>query len=437
MRHILILLLLIFLPDWNYLIANPVRFECTINIEDFKHTLSIPPQKSLHIGGRWIKPKKLKNKKILIDNKIHSSKDAFLLDNPNNNLLELCYRQAASHITIDSLYFVSLDNIKAFKADDHRCHGHEVITLNKKKVKLYYTDKKKHLRYTIRKYNFAVVLENMVYRSSLLGKKGMREVWATLKKAGVPRPKSIASIHVMGFGGVGGTYNLEELEEAEKKGITFLHSYHYNKNLTVYMDGTDPSKIVENDPHHGNIYIQETVNRFIPDENIQKKLKIDKSIAENRYLSGDTEDFLQSLENMIDAPWPILIHCKGGRHKTGMFAMVFEYLAYKSAMKAEYSEEISIPAYKNRFANWWSRGHGNLWQVLFGGPFHENHLLRPAETNYAFHNLSIFRRKNIDFVRGLISGELLFNQSLTDHWHRIERKFRTKVKGFPHNYKII
>ncbi|NRA44803.1 MAG: hypothetical protein HRU09_07600 [Oligoflexales bacterium] len=438
MKHILTLLLLYFATEWTHLLADPIRFECTIAIDDFSQTLPIPLEKSHFIKGRWIKPKKLKSKKVSMDHDIRQSKDAFLLEKANDDsLLELCYQQAVSHITIDTLYFVKLESVKAFRANDSRCHGHDVIIKTKSEVKLYHADKTKRLRSLLDKYNFAVVLDGLIYRSKLLGKKGMRELWTTLKREGVARPKSIASIHVMGFGGVGGSYNLEELEESKKKGVSFLHSYHYDKRLTVYMDGTDPSKIIENDPHHGNIYTQETVNRFIPDEKIQKLLKIDQSIAENRYLSGDTEDFLQSVENMIDAPWPLLIHCKGGRHKTGMFAIVFEYLAYKASMKAEYSEEVSIPAYKNRFANWWSRGHGSLWYALFGGPFHENHLLRPAETNYAYHNLSIFRRKNIDFVRGLISGELLFNQELVDHWHRIEKKFKDKIAKFPRTYKII
>ncbi|MFK7826652.1 MAG: hypothetical protein AB8G05_21100 [Oligoflexales bacterium] len=436
MNHFVIFLFFWFLAKWNFLLASPVRFECTINIEDLKKTFAIPMKKSEIFRGKWIIPKKFSNK-VTLDSNIHKSKEAYLLENHESSLLKLCYQQASAYITIDTLYFISLDNIKAFKADNPRCHGHEVIIKNKKELKLYYSDMTKNLKHSIRKYNFAVVLDRMIYRSSLLGKKGMKEIWSNLKKNGVPRPKSIASIHVMGFGGVGGNYNLEELEESKKQGLTFLHSYHYDKHLTVYMDGTDPSKIVENDPHHGNIYVQETVNRFIPDENIQKKLRIAESIAENRHLSGDTEDFLQSIENIIDAPWPILIHCKGGRHKTGMFAIIFEYLAYKSAMKAEYSEDVSVPAYKNRFANWWSRGHGSLWQALFDGPFHEHHLLRPAETNYAFHNSSVFRRKNIDFVRGLISGELLFNQDLINHWSRIEKKFKAKVKTIPRNYKII
>ena len=437
MKHLFTLWLLFVTGESTFLWADPIRFECTINIDEYEQKFSIPIERTQKIKGYWVKPKRLKSKKVTVDSGIKLSKDAYLLNHPDDRLIELCYQQAASQITIDSLYFVKLDSIRAFRSNDSRCHGHEVITKTGSEIKLYYVDKTKKLRSELSKYNFSVVLDGMIYRSSLLGKKGMQEMWHTLKKEGVPRPNSIASIHVMGFGGVGGTYNLEELEESKKKGLTFLHSYHYSKHLTVYMDGTDPSKIVENDPHHGNIYTQETVNKFIPDENIQQMLKIDQSLAEGRYLSGDTEDFLQSVENMIDAPWPILIHCKGGRHKTGMFAMIFEYLAYKASMKAEYSEEVSIPAYKNRFANWWSRGHGSFWHALFGGPLHENHMLRPAETNYAYHNSSVFRRKNIDFVRGLISGELLFNHDLLSHWNKIEEKFKAKIEKFPRTYKII
>lgn len=437
MKHVLIFLLFMVPTGGNELLADSVRFECVISIGDHQQTLKIPIEKSQHIFGQWVKPKRLKTKLTTLDSKVNRSKKAFLLDKDDRILLELCYEHAASTITIDSLYFVNLESIIAYKIGDSRCSGHQVITRKKDSIKLYYQDKTMQLRKDLKKYNFAIVIDGMIYRSSLLGKKGIKEVWDTLKNEGIARPKSIASIHVMGFGGVGGSYNLEEIKESERRGITFLHSYHYDKNLTVYMDGTDPSKIVENDPHHGNIYTQETVNRFIPDSKVQKQLKIHKSMEEQRYLAGDTHDFLQSVENMIDAPWPLLIHCKGGRHKTGMFAIIFEYLAYRAAMKQEYSEEVVIPAYKNRFVSWWSRGHGSLWGAIFGGPLHESHLLRPAETNYAFHNLSVFRQKNIDFVRGLISGELLFNQDLHEHWRRIESKFREKVNKFPSSYMII
>jgi hypothetical protein len=197
--------------------------------------------------------------------------------------------------------------------------------------------------------------------------------------------------------------------------------------MMVYMDGTDPSKIIETDPDHGNVYDKKTVLKFVPNEQIRKELGIDKSLAENRQLVGNTMDFLQSLENMIDAPWPLLIHCKGGRHKTGMFALILEYLAFNEAMAEDLISPVVVPLYKNRIARWLDR-KGSFFEVFFGGALFEQYNLHPAEERYFEHNKSVFREKNIAFVRGLIKGANLDSLTLKEKWHEIERKFNTKIK---------
>ena len=416
--------------------AEEARIACLYSVGETTYKAELPDAQSRSFVGQWVKPKRwVRDHSMSLGGGIRPSKDAFFIDSNISELIYACYRRIGQRITRDSLYFISLDDIRAFRKGDERCTGHEVVTVSEKKMRLVYKDRSKVLRQKLKDYNFGVVLDGMIYRSGKLGRAGMRQVIKILEDDDQPPPMSIASIHVMGFGGSGGTYNLEELEESQARGITFLHSYHPDPKLTVYMDGTDPSKIVEDDPHHGNIYDPKTVAKFLPDKKVREKLLIDKSMEKNRIILGDTQDFFQSIENMIDAPWPLLIHCKGGRHKTGMFSLVFEYLAWQSSLDQQYGGNVSVPAYKNRFANWWG-GKGSFWNFLFGGPFHVPNFLAPAEANYARHNMSVFRRKNIDFIRGIASGEFLYTDELKERWERIKIKFWTKVSQMPESMTI-
>lgn len=420
----------------GHLQAENARIACVYSVGGTQYKEELPESWSRSYTGQWLKPKPwARAASAQIGEGIRPSKDAFYIETDASELVRTCFQMIGYRITTDSLYFISLDEIRAFRCGDRRCTGHEIVTITQKKMHLLYKDRNIHLRNKLKDYNFGVVLDGMIYRSGKLGKSGMRDVINALEAATLPAPKSIASIHVMGFGGPGGSYNLEELDESMARGITFLHSYHHDPGLTVYMDGTDPSKIVEDDPHHGNIYDPKTVALFLPDKKVRERLFVDQSMEKNRIILGDTQDFFQSIENMIDAPWPLLIHCKGGRHKTGMFSLVFEYLAWQSSLNQLYGGNVSIPAYKNRFANWWG-GKGSFWNFLFGGPFHVPNYLAPAEKNYAKHNMSVFRRKNIDFIRGIISGEFLYTDELKERWERIKNKFWKKVSEMPESMTI-
>ncbi len=383
-----------------------------------------------NIRGLWTSTTELaeQHKQATFSDIVVSKKALYLLESKPLDLARACYRQFAASHHPRSLYFTQVKSIKAYKADDPKCNGHQIITAqDAHRYRAVYAVSSDMIKNRLEKYNFAVVLEGLVYRSKALGVNGIKKISEELAQANLPGLQSIASIHVMGYGGAGGDYNLQELAETKKRGMTFLHTYAYERKLVVYMDGTDPSKIIETDPDHGNVYEEKTLLKFIPDAEVRKDLGIDRSLAEKRQLSGNTMDFLQSLENIIDAPWPILIHCKGGRHKTGMFALILEFLAFNEAMAEDLVSPISVPLYKNRFARWLDR-KGSFFEVFFGGPWFANFDLHPAEVKYFEHNKSVFREKNIEFVRGLIKGSKLDSELLQKKWQEIQNKFHAKIK---------
>ena len=407
---------------------------CRFNIGGHKEDLIIREQDLQSLGGRWIVPRNDPRYKVAdFEKGISGSKDAFLSPAPAEFLICRCYQGISSRASFASLYFLTLDEIQVRRKGHLRCHGHALLTDRGGRLCFLYKDQSQYLRKKLADYNFSVVLEGMVYRSGKLGKEGMKRVFSALERAASPAPKSIASIHVMGYGGPGGSYNLEEMTECKRKGLKFLHSYHHDPAMTVYMDGTDPSHIDEHDPDHGNIYRHRTVMAFIPDPAVRSSLKVGEGLQKGRVLRGDTMDFLHSVENMVDAPWPLLIHCKGGRHKTGMFSLVFEYLAWQLAMNAEVgAEEVSIPLYKTRLAEWF-RGRASVPDIFFAGPMYGRFRLSPAEQKYASHNKSVFRQENLHFIRSLVAGELFTSDALRKKWELIGQKFLAKVAGMPRN----
>ena len=404
----------------SYLFATEIDIKINLKFHDYLQqklkkkgsTLTLPTELSDQTKGKFFKTKRIL-KQYRIKEKSAGESKIFLMNSNSKILLENIFKAIAKKYGHENLYFIDLKEIKAHTRGHSRCHGHPILVENKKKDKLIpaYINKAYELKQKLRAYNFGVIWEGMIYRSAKLGAEGIGTVFHQLKKFGQATPQSIASLHVMGFGGPGGSYNLEEIEACENRGVTFLHSYHPDPFLTVYMDGTNPASIDINDPHHGNIYKRETLKKYIPEKKNREKLGIRQSLLKERVVIGDTMDFLQTIENLIDAPWPLLIHCKGGRHKTGMIAMIFEYLAFKQSMNEEHSKIVTV-------------------SDVTKGVFLKRFSLRPAEVNYAEYNSNVYRHQNIKFIRGVISGKFLNSSELREKWELINRKFRKKIRPY-------
>ena len=257
-------------------------------------------------------------------------------------------------------------------------------------------------------YNFDIVIPGLIYRSRHLGSKGLNWLYKIFESNHLNFLQSVASIHVYGYGSgkfkhkLGSLimpeyfnlyYNLEEFQYCKKNQIEFLHTYHSDRNKFVYFDGEDPSEIPFS-PHHGDIYRKATTDIYLTPESVEL-FNIDLNHSP---VPGDTSDFLQTLQNLIDTPWPLLIHCKGGKHKTGMIAMIFQFL---------YLSHINS-GYKPDFYSFESS---------------------PLYLSYITHAGHEPNKKNTDFVKRLLSGELT-NQhpKLEDQWSKIISSFSKKFQ---------
>lgn len=402
-----------------YATEKDFRVHCVVDI-DGEETEVLIPQET--IRAKWTTISVLKKRSLKFLEGTHKLKSVLLLENKRSDLVKLCRDQIRSYFPMQT-YFVHLKKVRAYR-DDPDCHGHDVLYEQDGKIALVFSDKTEFLKRELSSYNFGVILDGFIYRSKSLGKKGVEEVSKLFAEQNIIPLKSIASIHVMGFGGPYGSYNLEEMAECEKREMTFLHSFHFDPSKTIFMDGTDPSHVDESGSQHGNIFKQDLFDEFIPDKKVQLSLRTKEILASGRKNRGDTMDFLTSLENLIDASWPILIHCKGGRHKTGMFAMIFQYLLDNLMMDPRVAHPIRIPAYKNRISDWWTQRAG--FTQIFAGDFYSKLNLAFAEEAYYVHNNGAFRLENLTFIRRVIDGSALQTPELKKKWETVREKFNQK-----------
>lgn len=165
----------------------------------------------------------------------------------------------------------------------------------------------------LQKYNFGLLINSKthtIYRSSALGYEGLEDTWRVLKKCTLPMPKTIIYMNKEGYTWPT-TFAIQEYLAQEKYGFRFYHSFGPDHERT-YVDGHNP---------------------FHPDKNVDKTKYLNEQ-AERLFppkdhpaADGGIEIFKRVLEYVLDPNnQPVLFHCLGGRHRTGMMAMAIRYL---------------------------------------------------------------------------------------------------------------
>jgi len=212
----------------------------------------------------------------------------------------------------------------------------------------------------IEDYNFAVVVNNnnyKIYRSSALGKSGLLDLEKYAAKNNLPMPKTVIYMNDEGYksGFFVEDFALQEYALQEKMGFKFFHSYDYKQR--TYLDGHDPYKPSEDIDLKNNLN-SEALKLFGPNP--------------KDGLDGGTDALKRILDIALDpSNQPVLFHCMGGKHRTGMVGMILRHIQSEKANEAESKDSV----YKSR-----------------------------AEVEYLKHAGSSSREENVYFVRKYIQS---------------------------------
>ena len=175
-------------------------------------------------------------------------------------------------------------------------------------------------------YNFGVVKLNstyQIYRSEILGKTGLNAVLSHLKKNKLPAPKTIIYMNDAGYS----DKDLRAVEEYQAKqslGFEFFHSFGYD--YRTYLDGTNPSKPSED----------------IDDANLLGAAAKDAfGVIVDPAKDGGEDAFMRILDVVLDpSKQPVLFHCLGGSHRTGMVALALRYIEGDAWLKGSFPVRV-------------------------------------------------------------------------------------------------
>lgn len=198
---------------------------------------------------------------------------------------------------------------------------------------------------------FGVVVNNenyTIYRSSKLGKRGLKMLDKHLDELNLPFPKTIVYMNKSGYS-FPFYFAVQQYEAKEKYDFDYFHPF---SDMRTYVDGHNP---------------------FVPTEDIDNKSTLGRKARKyfplrDDGIDGGIEAVRRVLDIVLDpARQPVLFHCFGGRHRTGMVAMLIRYL------------------------------QGGFWTE---GPTVEakGMELNPAQYEYLQFNHMMFRSDNVEFA---------------------------------------
>lgn len=199
-----------------------------------------------------------------------------------------------------------------------------------------------------------VVVKNKtysIYRSAALGRIGIHHLAKVLDEQELPFPKTIVYMNHAGY-----KFPLYFAIEEYKAGIKGKHGefefFHPFGDLRTYVDGHNP--YFPTDYIDSDLYLGHRGRKYF-------------EFGDGK-VAGGVKTVVDVLNLVLDSErQPVLFHCLGGIHRTGMIAMLIRFL------------------------------QGGFW---VDGPKTESHgmQLNPAEYEYAKFNPIIFRKENIEFV---------------------------------------
>jgi hypothetical protein len=204
---------------------------------------------------------------------------------------------------------------------------------------------------------FGVVVNNdtyKIYRSSALGKSGLKDVKKHLQKNNLPLPKTVIYMNKGGYA-FPFYFALDEYKASIDKKSKDFWPFEF-----VHPFGKDRTYIYGQNPYNS-------------DEDIDSKSVLGSEARKYFPLGDDGVDGgVDAVKRVMDivldpARQPVLFHCHGGRHRTGMVAMMVRYLQ----------------------GGWWTDGVYKREKGID---------MNPAQYEYLEYNHLMFREENLEFV---------------------------------------
>lgn len=161
--------------------------------------------------------------------------------------------------------------------------------------------------------NFGLVVKNsnyVIYRSSALGSAGLNLLRGYLNRHALLFPKTIIYMNKGGYI-FPSHFAIEEYEESfseTHENFTFFHPF---GTLRTYVDGENP---------------------YYPTDRIDSPLVLGREAQKyfsfkGNEIAGGVDTVLEILKIVLDPErQPVLFHCEGGLHRTGMIAMLLRFI---------------------------------------------------------------------------------------------------------------
>lgn len=211
--------------------------------------------------------------------------------------------------------------------------------------------------------NFGILINNQthqIYRARRLGDDGLQALKIYLEKKNLPFPKTIIYMNDEGYEPWPTlTFAMEEFHAQQQYGFKFYHSYDFG--YRTYLDGDNP------------YFAHKDIDKRFHVAAIEQNFGPLDTEA-NKHVDGDMAAFDRIMSVILNPDnQPVLFHCWGGRHRTGMVAMAIRYIQ----------------------GGKWLETRTQPLKFKSGKKLMVNH----AVFEYTRHNLTKIRRENFDFIK--------------------------------------